>query len=315
MSEESSGLINSCRKCKSTFSSDSDRFCSHCGTPRKKQCLLCGVLIPHIAPQCSFCGGPQDKQVLDNTPLKDCKECGSTLMPNASTCHSCRKQQGSDYKQEESTSRDGDIMSEGVHATSSGSIPQVSYLESDDSSSDTPQEETESIITCLESDDAQWVGGSHTVSGVDNEDFTLSSSKTRASHRKHRLVEKDSPPLEKKKANVSNDSPGAVTKDDESSSSRDAVIKLSNAPLFGPQLQGKALWSAILNEPQQPQRKRSLVGDDSTFHSSKRRNPSSLDSYGFKKRIISTKVRSDTKEDENQNERYDICTCTLLLPA
>ena len=85
MSEASSDI---CKRCKTSFASDSERFCANCKAPRRKPCILCRAAISFKAEECKLCLAPQDENIFDETPLKDCS-CGALVMMSSSACYNC----------------------------------------------------------------------------------------------------------------------------------------------------------------------------------------------------------------------------------
>ena len=85
MSEASSDI---CKRCKTSFASDSERFCANCKAPRRKPCILCRAAISFKAEKCKLCLAPQDENIFDETPLKDCS-CGALVMMSSPACYNC----------------------------------------------------------------------------------------------------------------------------------------------------------------------------------------------------------------------------------
>lgn len=86
MSETSSDC---CTKCKASFASDLEHFCSNCRFPRRKPCILCGLEISYNIEECIFCLAPQDEQIFEITPLKKCS-CGALVMMSSAACYNCQ---------------------------------------------------------------------------------------------------------------------------------------------------------------------------------------------------------------------------------
>ena len=85
MSEASSDI---CKRCQTSFASDSERFCANCKAPRRKPCILCRAAISFKAEECKLCLAPQDENIFEETPLKDCS-CGALVMMSSSACYNC----------------------------------------------------------------------------------------------------------------------------------------------------------------------------------------------------------------------------------
>ena len=105
--------------------------------------------------------------------------------------------------------------------------------------------------------------------------INLNEERTRA---KHQMVERESPPLEKKKKDICTEDEAFEHIDDEFSSSPSSMINLPNTLLFGPQAHQSNVDAAFKFPTQ---RKRKLSGDDNISPHVKK--ATGLTSYNLRK--------------------------------